>query len=290
MENIPKSSSGKTSLGPSALTKERILGSSWKNCAGSKSLTPIFLDRRRESKRVPGPPSERSWEIGIVSPGEPWTPNIGESPSVAVVSSLSSILEEDVPEKYSLSEKACLGILRRSEEKGKPLDPLLKAVLERQAGVYHTPSKSEEDVLGGGKGVLVQEDLSATLATHNDQVLFCPSFGFKAGQSARAGGLGFEEEVSPALGANMSGTEPTVLCRAIDSHPQDKRVNFSKDGTVQTLPARMGTGGGNVPFVLQAVPPADLRRVCDGRFGEHDPEPPIKRSDGCGAGSEERRL
>lgn len=57
---------------------------------------------------------------------------------------------------------------------------------------------------GGGKGALVQEDLSATLATNQDQVLFCP----------------------------------------IDSHPQDKRVGFSKDGTVQTLPARMGTGGG----------------------------------------------
>lgn len=96
--------------------------------------------------------SERSWETGIVSPGEPWTPEVGEFPSVAVVSSLSSILEEDVPEKYSLSALACLGILRRSEERGKPLDPLLKAVLERQAGVSRTPSKSEEDVLGGVKG------------------------------------------------------------------------------------------------------------------------------------------
>lgn len=95
---------------------------------------------------------------------------------------------------------------------------------------------------GGGKGALVQEDLSATLATNQDQVLFCPAFGFKAGQSD--GGLGFEEEVSPTIGADMSGTEPTVLCQAIDSHPQDKRVGFSKDGTVQTLPARMGTGGG----------------------------------------------
>ena len=244
MGNTPRSSSGRTCREPSALTKERISGSSWKNSAGSKSLTPIFLDRRKDSKRAAGPVSERSWEMGIVSPGEPWTPEVGEFPSVAVVSSLSSILEADVPEKYSLSEKACLGILRRADERGKPLDPLLKAVLERQAGVSPTPSKSEEDVLGGGKGVLVQEDLSATLATHNDQVLFCPAYGFKAGQSARARGLGFEENTAPVLGADMSGTEPTVLCRAIDSHPQDKRVSFSKDGTVQTLPARMGTGGG----------------------------------------------
>lgn len=143
---------------------------------------------------------------------------------------------------------------------------------------------------GGGKGVLVQEDLSATLATHNDQVLFCPSYGFKAGQSAKAGGLGFEKEVSPALGADMSGTEPTVLCRAIDSHPQDKRVGFSKDGTVQTLPARMGTGGGNVPFVLQAVPAASLRRIRDGRHSKYGPEPRSKRGDGSGAGSEKEGV
>lgn len=112
----------------------------------------------------------------------------------------------------------------------------------------------------GGKGALVQEDLSATLATNQDQVLFCPAFGFKAGQSD--GGLGFEEEVSPTIGADMSGTEPTVLCQAIDSHPQDKRVGFSKDGTVQTLPARMGTGGGNVPFILQAIPTSQVRKFC----------------------------
>ena len=42
--------------------------------------------------------------------------------------------------------------LRRADERGKPLDPLLKAVLERQAGVSPTPSKSEEDVLGGVRG------------------------------------------------------------------------------------------------------------------------------------------
>ena len=78
--------------------------------------------------------------------------NIGESPRDASVCSLSSILEDNVPLKYYLSERACLGILRRAEERGKPLDPLLKAVLKRQAGVSRTPSKSEEDVLGGVKG------------------------------------------------------------------------------------------------------------------------------------------
>ena len=70
---------------------------------------------------------------------------------------------------------------------------------------------------GGGKGALIQEDLSATLATNNDQYLFQPlspppAYGFKAGQSVKARGIGWEEETSQTLGASMSGIEPTVCC------------------------------------------------------------------------------
>lgn len=143
---------------------------------------------------------------------------------------------------------------------------------------------------GGGKGVLVQEDLSATLATHNDQYLIQPAFGFKAGQSAKTRSIGWEKEIASGLGAQMSGTEPTVCCRAIDSHPQDSRVDFSKDGTVQTLPARMGTGGGNVPFVLQTVPTGAVRGLRDGRHGQHSSQPPQSGCNRCCGDSEERRL
>ena len=37
---------------------------------------------------------------------------------------------------------------------------------------------------------------------------------------------------------------------AIENHPCDSRVTLTDDGIVQTLNARMGTGGGNVPLVL----------------------------------------
>jgi hypothetical protein len=57
--------------------------------------------------------------------------NTGESPSVAVESTLSSILEANVPEKYYLSAKACEGILRRAEKRGKELPQMLKAALEQ---------------------------------------------------------------------------------------------------------------------------------------------------------------
>jgi len=37
---------------------------------------------------------------------------------------------------------------------------------------------------------------------------------------------------------------------AIENHAMDCRVTMTDDGIVQTLNARMGTGGGNVPMVL----------------------------------------
>ena len=46
---------------------------------------------------------------------------------------LSSILMEDVPDRYSLSPKACQGILRRAARRGKELPEVLRVALERQA-------------------------------------------------------------------------------------------------------------------------------------------------------------
>ena len=113
---------------------------------------------------------------------------------------------------------------------------------------------------GGGKGALIQEDKSATLATNNDQYLFQPcvleAAGFKAGQSM-AGGIGWQEECEATLAAQCSGTEPTVCVKkaySIENHPADSRVDIDDSGKVQTLTSRMGTGGGNVPMVLEAHP------------------------------------
>ena len=69
----------------------------------------------------------------LTSLGACTTPNTSERHSGAAVSFLSQILEENAPEKYSLSPKACQGILRRAERRGKDLPPMLKAALEQQA-------------------------------------------------------------------------------------------------------------------------------------------------------------
>ena len=38
----------------------------------------------------------------------------------------------------------------------------------------------------------------------------------------------------------------------IDNHPQDSRLTISKDNVCQTLNAKMGTGGGNTPYVMES--------------------------------------
>lgn len=48
---------------------------------------------------------------------------------------LSQILQDIVPERYFLSEKACVGILRRSQKRGKTLPEVLENALVRQAGL-----------------------------------------------------------------------------------------------------------------------------------------------------------
>ena len=59
--------------------------------------------------------------------------NTTESPNVAVESFLSQILLVKVLKKYYLSALACLGILRRAENRGKTLPPILERALRRQA-------------------------------------------------------------------------------------------------------------------------------------------------------------
>ena len=57
---------------------------------------------------------------------------------------MSQILEDAPPPKYYLSRKACLGILRRAEERGKSLPPQLKEALELQAGLRIRKKPQEE--------------------------------------------------------------------------------------------------------------------------------------------------
>mgnify|MGYP004515768163 CR=1 FL=1 len=322
------------------------------------------------------------WEDDGAWCGELTTRNTGECPNAAVVSRLSQILEETPHPKYNLTPKACQGILRRAERRGKDLPKLLKEVLIRQSQGASPQERTEAPAPteaptsyavrirggcdGGGKGALVQTEKSGTLGTGNDQTIFCmatqqggaelrtddraptltaaagmsgnnqpvvaipindkatrwqgggesrnhdgsgnglgigkegdPSptltagdrhgvmcmtpwdaqsqrvydgngvsptlssrensglnreavlcAGFKSGQGAQAGGIGYSEEISPTLAATPSGTNQTPAVVALDmTHACDVIRECGEQSP--SLQARMGTGGNQVPLTYQ---------------------------------------
>lgn len=123
MENIQLSLFGRTYPELFQVTTERILEPCLK-----KSQTPIFQCLQVAN----GQPQE--WLEGgrLTQLGESLTLNIGEYPSVENESTLSEILEDNVPEKYYLSPKACWGILRRAKNKGRKLPDNLRIALEQK--------------------------------------------------------------------------------------------------------------------------------------------------------------
>ena len=121
---------------------------------------------------------------------------------------------------------------------------------------------------GGGKGALIQDDKSATLYTLQDQTLFQPvtygigSYHSNAMKSDNPYSGIYEAETSRTLdalncgypGCNQGGmavVQPTAY--SIENHPADSRVDIDDSGKVQTLTSRIGTGGGNVPMVMEPV-------------------------------------
>jgi len=103
-----------------------------------------------------------------------------------------------------------------------------------------------------GKGALIQENKAATLAVAQDQYLFQPIV-FAQNQRDEVRDLG---DKAGALQAEPGMKQQTFLAQpvSIENHPADSRVNIDESGKVQTLTSRMGTGGGNVPMVMEPRP------------------------------------
>ena len=137
--------SGKTCPELLAQTKDKTSRQSSKKSSASQSRKPPIL---KCLKRVgtPGGATTMKWEDDGAWLGECMTLNTGESPNVAVVSRLSQILEETPQEKYRLSAKACQGILRRAERRGKDLPQTLKTVLRMQSGSGGAVTEEEKEL------------------------------------------------------------------------------------------------------------------------------------------------
>ena len=202
--------SGKMCPEHSAATKGETLRQSSKRSSASQSRKPPILKCLKKDGQLGGATTMK-WEDDGAWLGECMTRNTGESPNAAV-SRLSQILEATPQEKYSLSAKACQGILRRAERRGKDLPELLKTVLLMQ-------SESGGGCDGGGKGALVQEDKSGTLGTGNDQTIFClQGNGIDRADTAGCNGKGWREDTSytlntidrPAVCAGVNN--PAIFC------------------------------------------------------------------------------
>ena len=124
----------------------------------------------------------------------------------------------------------------------------------------------------------VSEDVVGTLRAeeHGHQPCVLEAAGFCTEHSADARSIGYEEERSPTLRA---GVVPAAI--ALENHPADSRVKISEDGKMQTLTSRCGTGGGNVPMVMDAVENSVESPVKD---VENSPAVTLKIRSGCEGG------
>ena len=141
----------------------RIFKRSSKRSSKLKNHTFMLLDLRPGAGNMLG----AYWEYDPPWLGSFGTLNTSECPKDAVECSLWQILQATAPSRYSLSQTACLGILRRAECRGKSLPPLLEAALRMQAGLdppapisgeakaYHINQRSEGIDLDGVSGALM---------------------------------------------------------------------------------------------------------------------------------------
>ena len=261
-------SAGKTSWAYSAQARRtgRISGLSWSQLLDYIAPPYQFLNLTPGAGNLLG---QFEWEMRSALHGGAFLRNTGPSPRDATESCLSQILEDHPPKKYYLTTAACLGILRRAKERGKPLPKALDTALRIQAGLIGLPEGREKTVPFDDSAVLAQPGMK--------QQTFAASF--SAGASATAGTIGYAEEVAPTLKGSPSGNcMPSVMClhdqggqrmdacenmtgtlRAsekghqslvYENHGVDARIRESIEIS-PTVTSRFGTGGGNTPLVQE---------------------------------------
>ena len=263
----------------------RISGLSWRKLLDYIAPDYQFLDLSSDAGNLLG---QYEWTIRSALHGGCWLRNSGASPRDAIESFLSQILQAHPPKKYYLTTAACLGILRRAEERGKPLPKALDTALRIQAGLIGSTNGRGKKNLSDEPVAFAQNQRDEVRDLHNiagalgaqpgmKQQTFIASF--SAGAGATAGTIGYAEEVAPTLKGSPSGNcMPSVMClhdqggqrmdvcenmtgtlRAsekghqplvYENHGVDARIRESGEVS-PTVTARYGTGGGNTPLVQE---------------------------------------
>ena len=280
-------SAGKTSWAYSAQARRtgRISGLSWRKLLDYIAPDYQFLDLSSDAGNLLG---QYEWTTRSALHGGCWLRNTGPSPRDAIESFLSQILQAHPPKKYYLTTAACLGILRRAEERGKPLPKALDTALRIQAGLICSTNGRGKKNPSDEPVAFAQNQRDEVRDLHNiasalgaqpgmKQQTFIASF--SAGAGATAGTIGYAEEVAPTLKGSPSGNcMPSVMClhdqggqrmdvcenmagtlRAnekghqplvYENHGVDARIRESGEVS-PTVTARYGTGGGNTPLVQE---------------------------------------
>ncbi len=241
---------GKTSPAPSPARAVRISGQLLNRSSRLRNHRWMLLDLRPGAGNMLGP----YWEYDPVWLGSPGTLNTSECPSAVKESSLSRILQATAPYRYYLTRTACLGILRRAEERGKALPKMLETALMIQAGFKKLCHRSRL-ITTQAAGFLAES--SATAHTVGFEEGLAPTM--KAGGKSGAvmlptycltdqGGqrMGFAEDQSGTLRAQSHGHEPLVF----ENHGIDARYTGPHEVS-PTMSARYGTGGNNTPLVAR---------------------------------------
>ena len=283
----PDTFAGRMSQAASAQARRtgRISGLSWRKLLDYIAPDYQFLDLSSDAGNLLG---QYEWTMRSALHGGCWLRNSGASPRDAIESFLSQILQERPPKKYYLTTAACLGILRRAEERGKPLPKALDTALRIQAGLICSTNDRGKKNPSDEPVAFAQNQRDEVRDLHNiasalgaqpgmKQQTFIASF--SAGAGATAGTIGYAEEVAPTLKGSPSGNcMPSVMClhdqggqrmdvcenmagtlRAnekghqplvYENHSIDARVRESGEIS-PTVTARYGTGGGNTPLVQE---------------------------------------
>jgi len=283
--------------------------------------------------------------------------NTGPAPRRPIRCSLSDILEPAPDSKYYLTQRACLGILRRADQRGKPLPNPLESALMAQAGLcsppaenravkaYHINQRDEGIDLDGVSGALMAtnnmqmqtfvtggpvafaanqhekvncreaareaalgcevrdlHDAASTLSAQPGIKQQTFIAGFSAGAGAKAGSIGYSEEIAPTLKGTASGNcMPSVLClndqggRVMEcskdisgtlraqEHGHQPLVLASQQGGTEigvgicpTVTATAGMSGNNQPVLFE-------NHGIDGRYtGPHPVSPTLSARGGTG--------
>lgn len=238
----PDSASGKMSPAPFPAQRAETSTRCSRNSSTLKNHSFMLLDLSPGAGNMLGP----CWEYDPVWLGPPGTLNTSECPKDVVASSLSQILQASAPFKYYLTRLACLGILRRAEERNKPLPPKLEWALRVQAGLMPIQSIP---VLSSVAGFLAESSATARSVGYEEELAPTMKAGGKSGAVLclnDQGGARMDcgEEQSGTLRAQTHGYEPLVF----ENHGIDARYTGPHEVS-PTMSARYGTGGNNVPLV-----------------------------------------